>query len=61
MKEERAPKKTLKGYTEGRRPVGRPGGTLIDAADTEMFGGGGLKRPRPRLGCNAVCEKSDRF
>ena len=34
MKDERAPKKTLKGYTERRRPVGRPGGTLIDAADT---------------------------
>jgi hypothetical protein len=33
MKDERAPKKALKGYIEGRRPVGRPRGRWIDAAD----------------------------
>jgi hypothetical protein len=26
MKDERVPKKALKGYIEDRRPVGRPGG-----------------------------------
>ena len=33
MKDERAPKKALKGYTEKRRLVGRPRGRRIDAID----------------------------
>jgi hypothetical protein len=35
MKDERAPKKALKGYTEGRMPVGRPRGRWIDAVDKD--------------------------
>ena len=35
MKDERAPKKALKGYKEGRRPVGRPRGRWIDAVDKD--------------------------
>ena len=35
MKEERVPKKALKGYTVGRRPVGRPRGRWLGAADRD--------------------------
>ena len=31
MKDERMPNKTLKGYVEERRPVGRPRGRWLDA------------------------------
>ena len=31
MKEEREPKKALKGYEEGRRPIARPRGRWLDA------------------------------
>jgi hypothetical protein len=57
--DERVPEKSLNGYIEGRRPVGRPGGRCLDAVDRdikwmlkcrnwqriEMPGGGGLRRP----------------
>jgi hypothetical protein len=33
MKDERAPKKALKGFVEGKRPVGRPSGRWITAVD----------------------------
>jgi len=33
MKDERVPKKALKGHTEGRRPVGRPRGRWFDSVD----------------------------
>jgi hypothetical protein len=38
-KEESVPKRALKGYIEGRRPVGRPRGRWIDAVhrDTKMM------------------------
>jgi hypothetical protein len=35
MKDERAPKKALKAYAKGRRPVGRPRGRWIDAVDMD--------------------------
>jgi hypothetical protein len=35
MKEERVPKKTLKGYEEGRRPVARVRGRWLDAVDRD--------------------------
>jgi len=35
MKDERVPKKAIKGYSEGSRPVGRPGGRWYDAADRD--------------------------
>ena len=35
MKDERAPQKALKGYIEGRRPVGRPRGRWIDAVEKD--------------------------
>jgi hypothetical protein len=35
MKNEKVPKKALKGYTEGRRPVGRRRRRRIDAEDTD--------------------------
>jgi hypothetical protein len=35
MKEERVPKKTLKGYEERRRPVARPRGRWLDAVDRD--------------------------
>ena len=33
IKDERVPKKALKGYIEGRRPVGKPRGRWLGAAD----------------------------
>ena len=56
MKDERAPKKSLKVYTEGRRSLGRPRRRWMDAVDrdAQMLGGGGLKRLRPRVGCSAT-------
>jgi hypothetical protein len=36
MKDERAPKKALKGYREGRRPVGRPRGRWTEAVDKDV-------------------------
>jgi hypothetical protein len=33
MKDERAPKKALEGYIEGKKPVGRPRGRWIEAVD----------------------------
>lgn len=33
IKDERAPKKSLKVHTEGRRPLGRPRRRWIDAVD----------------------------
>jgi hypothetical protein len=38
MKDERLPKKALKGYIEGRRPVGRPRGRWLDKVDREAEG-----------------------
>ena len=35
MKDERVPKKALKGHTEGRRPVGMPRGRWINAVDRD--------------------------
>ena len=35
IKDERAPEKALKGYIEGRRPVGRPRGRWIDAVNKQ--------------------------
>jgi hypothetical protein len=35
MSDEKAPKKALKGYVEGRRSVGRPRERWIDAVDRE--------------------------
>jgi hypothetical protein len=35
MKDGRVPKKTLKGYTEGKRPVGGPRGRWLDAVDKD--------------------------
>ena len=35
MKYERVSKKALKGYTEGRRPVGRSRGRWLDAVDRD--------------------------
>ena len=35
MRDEKAPKKALKGYMEGRRYVGRPRDRWIDAVDRE--------------------------
>jgi len=36
IKEERVPKKVLKECIEGRRPVGRPRGRCLDAADRDV-------------------------
>jgi hypothetical protein len=36
VKDKRAPKKVLKGYTEGRRLVGRPRGRWIDAVNKDV-------------------------
>ena len=38
IKYERVPKKALKGYIEGRRPVGRPRGRWLDKVDREAEG-----------------------
>ena len=38
MKDERIPKKALKAYVEGRRPVGRPRGRWLDKVDREAEG-----------------------
>ena len=35
MKDERARNKALKGYIDGRRPVGRPRGRRIDAIEND--------------------------
>jgi hypothetical protein len=35
MNDEGVPKKALKGYTEGKRPFGRPTRRLIDAVDRD--------------------------
>jgi hypothetical protein len=35
MKDERVPKKALKGYTDWRKPVGRPRGRWIDAVERD--------------------------
>jgi hypothetical protein len=35
VKEQSVPKKALKGYTEGRGPVGRPRGRWLDAVDRD--------------------------
>jgi hypothetical protein len=35
IKDEMAPKKALKGYTEETRPVGRPTGRWVDGADKD--------------------------
>jgi hypothetical protein len=43
MKDERAPKKALKRYVEGRRPVGR-----------QVPAGGELKRQSPMMGCSST-------
>jgi hypothetical protein len=37
MKDKELPRKALKGYTEGRRPVGRPRGRWIDAIDKDAM------------------------
>jgi hypothetical protein len=34
-KDERVAKRALKGYTEGRKPVGRPRGRCLDAVDRD--------------------------
>jgi hypothetical protein len=36
IKEKRVPKKVLKEYIEGRRPVGKPRGRWLDAADRDV-------------------------
>ena len=38
MVDESVPEKSLNGYTEGRRPVGRPGGRYLDAVDRDGQG-----------------------
>jgi hypothetical protein len=38
MKDERGPKKTLQGYMEERRPVGRSRGRWLDKVDREAEG-----------------------
>ena len=38
MKDERVPKKALKGYREGRRPVGSPRGRWLDKVDRDVEG-----------------------
>jgi len=38
IKDERLPKKALKGYIERRRPVGRPRGRWLDKVDREAEG-----------------------
>lgn len=35
IKDERVPKKALKEYREGRRPVGKPRGRWLDALDRD--------------------------
>jgi hypothetical protein len=37
MKDERVPKKAMKGYTEARRPVGRSRGRWLDAMDRDAM------------------------
>jgi hypothetical protein len=37
IKEEKVPKKALKGYVEGRRAVGRPRGRCTDAVDRDVW------------------------
>ena len=69
-KDERVPKKALKGYIKGRRLLGRPRGRWMNAMDRDtkrmlkckkwrrLAGGGGLKRPRLKLGCSAIGEET---
>jgi hypothetical protein len=38
VEDERVPKKALKGYIEGRRPVGRSRGRWLDKVDREAEG-----------------------
>jgi hypothetical protein len=38
MMDERLPEKSLNGYIEGRRPVGRPGGRCLDEVDRDVKG-----------------------
>jgi len=45
MKDERVPKKALKRYIEGRRPVGRSRGRWLGNVDREAEGGVEMQDP----------------
>jgi hypothetical protein len=54
IKDERVPQKALKGYIEGRRPVGKPRGRWLGAADRD-----GKRVLKCRNGRQSVEERDD--